>query len=146
MTVGGGNVVEGNGFVSLLGVTIVIFEISSRVGCAVAIYVRLNVVTKSSGRPMIVIKPAALSTSLVMDIVGSCVDSVTLTVAVESVDVRISKPVPWKLRNNCGMRSPLPTVGPFVEVIYAPAVSGEGITCHAPAHAAAWLSLHDGGL
>lgn len=40
------------------------------------------------------IKPAALSTSLVMDIVGSCVDSVTLTVAVESVDVRISKPVP----------------------------------------------------
>lgn len=37
--------------------------------------------------------------------------------------------LPWKLRNNCGMRSPLPTVGPFVEVIYAPAVSGEGITC-----------------
>lgn len=96
-----GNVVDENGDVSLLGVTIVRFAMSSRVDLSViAMNVMASVVDRSSGRPTTVIRPAAVSTCVVIEIAGSSVESVTFAVAVDSVDVRIFKPVPLKVRNN----------------------------------------------
>jgi len=94
MNVECGNAVEENGLVSLLGVRIVKFEMSSRVGSDDRMNVTTSVVGRSPGNPITVIREAAVSTSVVSETEGFSVERVTLAVAVDSDDVLIYKLVP----------------------------------------------------
>jgi len=94
MNVECGNAVEENGLVSLLGVRIVKFEMSSRVSSDDRMNVMTSVVDRSPGNPITVIREAAVSTSVVSETEGFSVERVTLAVAVDSDEVLIYKLVP----------------------------------------------------
>jgi hypothetical protein len=118
------------------GLVTVTESISSLVGLPSGdcTYVTARVISWSTGRLMVERLPADELKAVEMNTFEGDAETVTLAVALETEEVVRMKEVPRRMRKSWGMRLPLATVGPKVEVTVPVVASARAITCHGAVH------------